>query len=343
MAEEVEYPKILAVIPAYNSAEYVEKAIGSLIQQDYPLLRKLVIDDYSTDDTYKVITRYQGKIEILRNEQNSGFAYSLNRALSLAGDEEFLFVLEDDIELADFDYITRALKHFEDKRVALVCGQAVDFSPQRLPLVKRAFARYLNADYQDEGVKKISYSLLKADLIRMAALREIGGFGFAGNPKLGVEDQVLAKKLRAKGFTLLKDASLKYRLDFARKNTLSGFLKSEANAGRTLGVAVTQRVIAINPVDTAETRHKSNYRRTQVVTVALFCASLLLFIYSYKLALAVIIGILALKFSNYLRKSRSFKGWGKLYFAAVGVVNDFVFSFAFYLGVISGLKNKLGL
>ena len=338
-------PKVLAVIPAYNSSEYVKGAITSLLQQGYPDLRIVVIDDCSSDNTSKILDNYQGEIEVTKNEQNMGFAHSLNRALSMTKDEEFLFVLEDDVELVTVDYISRAIRDFENEgdnnKIALICGQAIDFSPERLSLTKRAFARYLNLDYQESGIMEVSYSLLKADLIKVAALREVEGFSSAGNPKLGTEDQILAKKLRGESFILLKDTSLKYQLDFARRETLADFLKSEVNAGKTLAVAVGQRLISTNPTQSAETRRKSNYRRTQVTIVALVCLSLLLLIYSYQLAIGVILGILALEFINYLRKSKGFKSWEKPYFATVGIINDFVFSFSFYWGAMSGLKDKI--
>jgi len=333
-------PRVLAVIPTYNSATHIEKTLVSLLKQDYPHVRRVVIDDCSGDGTAGVLSRYRDVVEVLRNETNSGLAYGLNRGLSLAGDEDLFFILEDDVELVDADYISRAVKHFEDGRIALVCGQAVDFSRERLSLEKRAFARYLNLDYVESGVTEISYSLIKADLIRTAALLEIGGFGYAGNPKLGAEDQILAKNLRAKGYRLIKDASLRYRLEFARTTGLRGFLRSEANAGRTLGVAVGGGLISVSPVASAETKAKSNFRRTQVIVVALAVLSLVLLAVFWQAALAVLAVILAAEAGNYIRKSRGFKGREKLYFAAVGLLNDFNFALSFYRGFVSGLAKR---
>ncbi len=332
-------PRVLAVIPTYNSATHIEKTLASLLKQDYPHVRRVVIDDCSRDGTAGVLSRYRDVVEVLRNDTNSGLAYGLNRGLSLAGDEDVFFILEDDVELVDADYISRAVKHLENERIALVCGQAVDFSRERLPLVKRAFARYLNLDYVEQGVTEISYSLIKADLIRIAALRKIGGFGYAGNPKLGAEDQILAKNLRAQGYTLVKDASLRYRLEFARTTGLRGFLRSEANAGRTLGVAVGGGLISANPVAGAETKAKSNFRRTQVV-VALAILSPVLLAVSWQAVLAVLAVILAAEAGNYIRKLRGFKGREKFYFAAVGLVNDFDFALSLYRGFVSGLVKR---
>jgi len=335
--------KVLAIIPAYNSAQHIERTIVSILKQDYSALDIFAIDDCSSDNTLEILQEHSENIQILRNDSNLGFSYSLNRAKSLAKDAkaEFIFILEDDTELIDSDYITRGLGHFTDENVALVCGQAVDFNSSRLSLAKRAFARYLNLDFQENKPTTVSYSILKSDLIRVKALELIGGFGYAGNPKLGAEDQILGKALRDKGLILIKDNSLRYRLDFARTGTLLKLLKSERNAGWTVGSAVSQGVINTNPVDSAETRMKVNFRRGQAISVLLICASLILFAFSYWIALAVILGLIALRCIYYLSRSRGFRYREKPYFAGVGILNDFIFSVPFYLGAVAGIWDKI--
>lgn len=330
----LEKPKILAIIPAYNSSAFIERAVISLLNQDYPNLRRVVIDDCSIDNTYNIISKFGDKLTILKNEKNSGLSFSLNRALSLADDEEFLFILEDDIELVDSNYITCALIPLNNKQVAIVCGQAVDFTSERLSLTKRCYARYTNYDYQEVGTQEISYSHLKADLIRMSSIKQIGGFIFAGNEKLGIEDQIIARKLHDSGFKLLKDSSLKYRLDFARTNNFGGLLKSEANAGYTLGIAVMSKLISINPDKSDTTKRKRNFRLSQVLTVALFCLSLLLLVYSYGLALCILLMVLFIRFAYYVIIAGGFKWWERLYCGIMGIIDDFAFSFPFYIGIL---------
>jgi glycosyltransferase involved in cell wall biosynthesis len=335
--------KVLAVIPAYNSAQHIERAILSILKQDYSALDIFAIDDCSSDNTPEILNRYSEKIQVLPNDSNSGFSYSLNRAISLAKEAkaEFIFILEDDTELVDSDYITRGLDHFTNENVALVCGQAVDFNSNRLSLAKRAFARYLNLDYKENKPTAVSYSILKSDLIRVKALESVGGFGYAGNPKLGAEDQILGKALRDKGLILIKDNSLRYRLDFARTGTLLKFLKSERNAGWTVGAAVSQGIINTNPVASAETRKKVNFRRSQAISVLLICASFILFAFSYQIALVVILGLIALRCIYYLSRSKGFRYREKPYFTGVGILNDFNFSVPFYLGTIAGIWDKV--
>ena len=168
-----------------------------MLAQDFPFIRRIVIDDHSNDNTYELVTgKYGNQVEVVRNEQNFGFAYGLNHALAIAENSDFLFGLEDDIELVNQNYVTLALKHFTDTRVAAVCGQAVGFEREKLSLIKRCFSRYINADYQETGIKEISYSLLKSDLLRISALKTVGGFGFAGNPELEQRTRYFPKASR---------------------------------------------------------------------------------------------------------------------------------------------------
>ena len=51
------FPLISVIIPAYNAAEYIEESINSILQQDYPNIEIIVVDDRSTDDTAKIAKR----------------------------------------------------------------------------------------------------------------------------------------------------------------------------------------------------------------------------------------------------------------------------------------------
>ena len=161
---------------------------------------------------------------------------------------------------------------------------------------------------------ELNYSYIKADVLRIAALREIGGFRYAGNRKLGAEDQILANDLRGKHYMILKDASLRYRLGFGRSRGTKGLLKSEANAGKTLGVAVSRGLIDSNPGQSPESAAKRNTRITQVGTASLLCLSVLPLFASLRIGLASMIVVVAAALLNHLRKSRGFAWREKAYF-----------------------------
>ena len=56
-------PLVSIVIPAYNHEQYIEEAIRSVLDQSYPRLELIVIDDGSTDGTDAMIRRVLAKTD----------------------------------------------------------------------------------------------------------------------------------------------------------------------------------------------------------------------------------------------------------------------------------------
>ncbi len=81
-------PKVSIITPAYNSEEYIPKAIQSALSQTEPDIEMIIIDDGSTDQTVKMVQDFSDpRIRLLKNETNQGISYSRNRALAEAKGE----------------------------------------------------------------------------------------------------------------------------------------------------------------------------------------------------------------------------------------------------------------
>jgi cellulose synthase/poly-beta-1,6-N-acetylglucosamine synthase-like glycosyltransferase/peptidoglycan/xylan/chitin deacetylase (PgdA/CDA1 family) len=74
-------PPVSVVMPAYNEAVGIERAIRSLLDSDYPELEIVVVDDGSTDDTAeRVDSLADPRVRLLRQD-NAGKAAALNRGV----------------------------------------------------------------------------------------------------------------------------------------------------------------------------------------------------------------------------------------------------------------------
>ena len=92
--------KISIIMPVYNSREYVDESISSVINQSFSDWELIIVDDCSTDGTYEYLgQKYLGnqQILILQNEVNSGAGISRNLGLENASGRIIAFLDADDL------------------------------------------------------------------------------------------------------------------------------------------------------------------------------------------------------------------------------------------------------
>ena len=90
-------PLVSIVIPTYNRANYLSKALQSVLYQTYKNWEVLVIDNYSTDDTEKVINRYNdSRIKYLKNQNYGVIAKARNAGILAAKGDWVAFLDSDD-------------------------------------------------------------------------------------------------------------------------------------------------------------------------------------------------------------------------------------------------------
>ncbi len=90
------FPKITVVTVVKNAAGTMEKAIQSILQQDYPNLEYIVLDGASTDGTIDVIKKYDQQISFWKSEKDKGASDCYNQAIDLASGEIIGYLNADD-------------------------------------------------------------------------------------------------------------------------------------------------------------------------------------------------------------------------------------------------------
>ncbi|MBI3350404.1 MAG: glycosyltransferase [Burkholderiales bacterium] len=88
-------PQIAVVMPAYNSADYINEAIDSALAQTGVTIELIVVDDGSSDDTVKRVQAYGDRVRLIE-QPNQGSAVARNRGVAAANAEFIAFLDADD-------------------------------------------------------------------------------------------------------------------------------------------------------------------------------------------------------------------------------------------------------
>jgi glycosyltransferase involved in cell wall biosynthesis len=104
-------PKVSVIIPAYNGDRFIAEAIDSVLNQTYQNVETIVVDDGSTDNTYKALNPYLKWIHYTYQD-NQGVATARNQGLQIASGEYIAFLDQDDVFLPN--KLANQITYFND-------------------------------------------------------------------------------------------------------------------------------------------------------------------------------------------------------------------------------------
>jgi glycosyltransferase involved in cell wall biosynthesis len=91
-------PEVSVIIPTFNRAHMIEKAIFSVLRQTYKDLELIIVDDGSVDDTPRMVAKINDdRLTYFRHEKQKGAAEARNTGVT-ASSGRFLAFLDDDDE-----------------------------------------------------------------------------------------------------------------------------------------------------------------------------------------------------------------------------------------------------
>lgn len=205
-------PAISVIMPVYNTAKYLPLAIGSILNQTYSNFEFIIIDDGSSDNSWKIIKECALKdrrIKARQNLSNLGICRTLNYGLSLA-QGKYIARMDGD----DWSYPDRLFKQISFMKThpkVVICGGNIQ--------VCRSDLKLLNHKTYPETDKKIRESLLRmnpfahpAIMYKKETVLKAGGY----NEKLFyVEDYDLYFRLGNLGkFANIGATLLKFRVRY---------------------------------------------------------------------------------------------------------------------------------
>jgi len=142
IAKSAEAPQVTVVVPLYNSADTLARAIGSVLDQTLHSFELLIVDDGSTDNGLEVartLAASDPRITVVALERNGGKARAMNHAATLARGA-WIAVLD-----ADDRYLPTRLATLvaagEATGVDLVADNQLHIDDATGELVRRAFTQ----------------------------------------------------------------------------------------------------------------------------------------------------------------------------------------------------------
>ncbi|MDS1369877.1 glycosyltransferase family 2 protein [Aliarcobacter butzleri] len=88
------------ITPLYNSEKYISDTINSVLKQTYINWEMIIIDDFSSDNSFNIVKEYSDKdsrIKLIRLNKNSGVAIARNKGIREARGKYLTFIDSDDL------------------------------------------------------------------------------------------------------------------------------------------------------------------------------------------------------------------------------------------------------
>jgi glycosyltransferase involved in cell wall biosynthesis len=110
---------VSVIIPCFNAERWIGEAIESCLQQTYPRIEVIVVDDGSTDSSLDIIKSFRGAIT-WKTGVNCGGNHARNLGFSLSQGEYIQYLDSDDYLLPD--KIAQQVNFLEETQSAIVYG-----------------------------------------------------------------------------------------------------------------------------------------------------------------------------------------------------------------------------
>src|SRR5713101_3325208 len=117
------YKDLVSVtVVTYNSGRFIKRCLESVLDQKYPNLDVIVIDNASIDGTVDILEPFADRCRIYYNDENIGFAAAQNQAISLS-QADWILTLNPDVLLLP-NFIQALVDAGQiDPKVGTVCGK----------------------------------------------------------------------------------------------------------------------------------------------------------------------------------------------------------------------------
>jgi glycosyltransferase involved in cell wall biosynthesis len=113
-------PKVSVLITNYNYEIYLREAIDSALNQTYPNIEVVVVDDASTDRSVEILREYErrGKIKLIVSDKNYGYQHTINMAIAKSSGDYLMNLDSDDVLVPEcVEALMKEIKAYNCKAV----------------------------------------------------------------------------------------------------------------------------------------------------------------------------------------------------------------------------------
>lgn len=168
--------KVSVIIPIYNSQNYLEECLNSVIQQSLQDLEIICINDGSTDNSAKILEKFAQKDSRIKviNQTNRGVSVARNYGIQIATGEYISFVDSDDY--LDLDYFEKLYCSAKEHDADLSAGSILRFKGKKKKYLVKQTKEIITSNIQRKYklLKLPHWSFSCGKIYRAKALKESG-------------------------------------------------------------------------------------------------------------------------------------------------------------------------
>jgi glycosyltransferase involved in cell wall biosynthesis len=112
---------VSVIIPLFNSSIFIKQTLNSVLKQTFKNIEIILIDDFSTDNTLKIVKQYTNtNIELHNNKYSKGIVGAMNTAFEITKGDFVALLDHDDIAVST--RIEEQIKFLTNNKSIGVCG-----------------------------------------------------------------------------------------------------------------------------------------------------------------------------------------------------------------------------
>lgn len=139
-----EYDELISVImTSYNSEKTIEYAIISILNQTYKKIELIIVDDCSTDDTCKIISKYKKldkRIKLIKLNKNGGCYFAKNIGLKNMNENTKFVAFQDSDDISLISRIYKQYIFMKRSKIYLSTCLYYDDDLLKMPMISKMFS-----------------------------------------------------------------------------------------------------------------------------------------------------------------------------------------------------------